>query len=186
MGRNGSTPDAERGDEELRGFIDANHGRLIGLLRFRGHQAAEAEDLAQEAMVRLVERWDEVRTLADPWAWVVRVALNLATSRWRRLQTALRRRHLIASDDVHYDSTAVEALALLDGLSPRQRLAVVLRYYAGLSVRDTAELMGVAEGTVKSLCAKGLEAADRRSWPPTGTTAAPTTSTDSTDPVEAS
>lgn len=155
-------PSGQEGGEDLalQTFIDAHHGRLIGLLRFKGSSPADAEDLAQEAMVRLVERWDDVRELDQPWSWLVRVALNLSRSRWRRLQTHLGRRHLLVSDGVHHDEAAVEALDLLQRLSERQRMAVVLRYYAGLSVRETAELMGVAEGTVKSLCSKGLRMAD--------------------------
>ncbi len=147
---------------ELQAFIDRHYGRLVGLLRFRGAEPADAEDLAQEAMTRLVTHWDRVGLLDEPWAWLVTVALNLSRSRWRRLQTALRLGHLVGGDTVHHDATAVDALALLAGLTERQRTAVVLRHYAGFSVRETAEVMGVAEGTVKSLCSAGLQAAQRQ------------------------
>lgn len=144
---------------DLQAFVDQHYGRLVGLLRFKGASTADAEDLAQETMVRLVENWGQVRFLEHPWGWLVRVALNLSRSRWRRLQTAIGRRHLLSIEGVHYDKAAIEALAILDSLTERQRTAVVLRHYAGLSVRQTAELMGVAEGTVKSLCSGGLRAA---------------------------
>lgn len=148
-------------EPELQAFIDRHYGRLVGLLRFRGAEPADAEDVAQDAMVRLVASWDRVAQLDEPWAWLVTVALNLSRSRWRRLQTVLRLGHLVGGDTVHHDAAAVEALALLAGLTERQRTAVALRHYAGLSVRETAEAMGVAEGTVKSLCSSGLQAAQR-------------------------
>lgn len=150
-------------DDPLQRFIDDHHARLVGVLRFRGCSADDAEELAQEAMMRLVDNWSKVEVLDSPWGWLVRVALNLSRSRWRRVQTALRRRHLIALEAAHYDEPAVEALSLLDALTDRQRIAVVLRHYAGLSVREAADAMGVAEGTVKSLCAAGLAAARRTS-----------------------
>ncbi len=146
-------------EADLQQFIDDHYGRLIGVLRFRGCAPHDAEELAQEAMIRLVDNWSAVRSMGSPWSWLVRIAVNLSHSRWRRVQTVLRRRHLIAPTEVHYDHHAVEALALLDALTDRQRLAVVLRYYAGLSVREAAGVMGVAEGTVKSLCSAGLAAA---------------------------
>jgi len=146
---------------ELQAFIDRHYGRLVGLLRFQGAEPADAEDLAQEAMMRLVAGWDRVGLLDQPWAWLVKVALNLSRSRWRRLQTTLRLGHLVGGDTVHHDQAAIDALTLLDGLTERQRTAVVLRHYAGFSVRETAEVMGVAEGTVKSLCSAGLQTAQR-------------------------
>lgn len=155
-------PPSDEPEAELQAFIDRHYGRLVGLLRFRGADPAEAEDLAQESMVRLVAGWERVGQLDEPWAWLVTVAMNLSRSRWRRLQTVLRRGHLVGGDPVHHDAAAIEALALLAGLTERQRTAVVLRHYAGLSVRETAEAMGVAEGTVKSLCSAGLKAAQRQ------------------------
>lgn len=160
-------------EPELQAFIDRHYGRLVGLLRFRGAEPADAEDLAQDAMVRLVTSWHRVCLLDAPWAWLVTVALNLSRSRWRRLQTALRLGHLVGGDGVHHDAAAVEALALLSGLTERQRTAVALRHYAGLSVRETAEAMGVAEGTVKSLCSSGLRAAQRQADADDGPAPAP-------------
>ena len=172
---------AASGDEpELQAFVDDHYGRLVGLLRLRGTPTVDVEDVAQEAMVRLVENWPHVRTLDRPWRWLVHVALNVSRSRWRRWQTHLRRHHLLVGDGVHYDQAAIEALDLLQRLTERQRVAVVLRYYAGFSVQETAEAMGVAQGTVKSLCAKGLAAAGGRSDP----AVAPLAGHD-TEPVEA-
>lgn len=145
-------------DSELERFIDAHYGRLVGLLRFRGLDSAESQDVAQESMVRLVEHWDRVRSMDNGWAWLATVGLNLSYSRWRRWQTAVKRRHLLI-ENVHYDSAAVEALQLLEPLTERQRCAVALRYFAGFSVKETAQMMNVAEGTIKSLCASGLASA---------------------------
>ena len=70
-----------------------------------------------------------------------------------------RRSPLLDVREIHHDPATIEALDLLRVLSDRQRTVLVLRYFAGLSVRETAEAMGIAEGTVKSLASAGRSAA---------------------------
>lgn len=110
-------------------------------------------------MVRLVEHWSVPTQIENWWAWMATVAVNLQTSQWRRLAMIARRTVLLDVREEYHDPATLDALDLLKGLTDRQRTVLILRYYAGLSVRETAEAMGVAEGTVKSLAAAGRAAA---------------------------
>jgi RNA polymerase sigma factor (sigma-70 family) len=111
------------------------------------HLAAEAVD---EAFVRAAERWNEVSRMDRPAGWVYRVAVNWATS-WRRKWA---RRPTLPSgvlDRPHHDDLAsVSLLEALAGLPVLQRQMLVLRFVLGYSVPETAAVLGVAEGTVKS------------------------------------
>lgn len=124
---------------------------------------AEAQDIAQEAFLRALSRWEKLVSFDDPVSWVRRVAWNLAISRWRRVRTALRflQRHRVE----HAPEPGPEHVALsaaLATLPERQRRAVVLHYLADLSVADIAGQEGVAEGTVKSWLHRGRQALARQ------------------------
>jgi RNA polymerase sigma-70 factor (ECF subfamily) len=111
----------------------------------------EAQDVVQEAFCRAYARWNEVSRYDDPVAWVRRVAWNLATSRWRRVGTALAFARRQREEHVPEPSPDRVALATaLATLPPRQRRAVILHYLADLSVHEVAALEGVPDGTVKS------------------------------------
>ena len=109
--------------------------------------------------MRAWERWDRFPD-GPPDGWLFRVAFNLANSRWRR-RSAERRalaRHG-PGRDVAADPDASDRVAVRDalaGLGPRQRAVVVLRFYAQLSVAETAAALTCAEGTVKSTTAQAL------------------------------
>jgi RNA polymerase sigma-70 factor (sigma-E family) len=117
----------------------------------RGH----AEDLLQTALLRLALRW---RSVGDhPEAYVRRVLVNLARDRWRRSARRVSERELddatqvIAGRDPA--DTVVDRDALrraLAGLPRRQREVVVLRFFADLSVVETAAALRTSEGTVKA------------------------------------
>lgn len=146
-------------DPALVAFCADLHPRLLGALILSTGDPEAAEDLAQEALCRVVERWSSVRGMASPEGWVFRVAFNLSHSWWRRSASATRallRLHaqapLAAADpDVATRDWVRAAVAVLP---PRQRQVIALRYYADLSVAQTARVMGCAEGTVKSLTSK--------------------------------
>jgi RNA polymerase sigma-70 factor (ECF subfamily) len=130
------------------------HPRLVGALRLYLGDVELARELAQDALVRVVERGPEVTAMERPDAWAFRVAFNLARSRLRRLG-AERRAHA-RSGPAPTEAPAVDvagAVAVrraLAGLPPRQRQAVVLRYYADLSLAEVGRAMGCRPGTVKA------------------------------------
>jgi RNA polymerase sigma factor (sigma-70 family) len=134
------------------------HPRLVGALGLYLGDAELARELAQDTLVRVVERGPEVTAMARPEAWAFRVAFNLARSRLRRLG-AERRAHARSGPDrdeaVAVDVAVRRALALLP---PRQRQAVVLRFYGDLPVAEVARAMGCRPGTAKAHLHQGLAA----------------------------
>jgi len=124
-----------------------------------------AEDLVAEAFTRAWMSWRKVRRLVEPRAWVVRVALNLHVSWWRR-----RRREvplaghdsaLADGQDPVLDSSLVAALRRL---RVRQREVIELRLLLDLDTATTAQMLGMPAGTVASHLHRGL-AALRRELP---------------------
>lgn len=116
--------------------------------------AAEAVD---EAMVRILQRWDRVASYDQPAGWVYRVALNWATSYRRKmaLRPVLPRQEL---DRPHEDSLPdVELARQLSRLSRHHRTVVVLRYYLQFTPAEIASMLGVAPGTVRSRLHRALE-----------------------------
>jgi RNA polymerase sigma factor (sigma-70 family) len=141
-------------------FCSALHPRLVGVLSLQCGDRRLAEEIAQDTYARVCERWSQVRAMESPEAWTFRVAFNLLASRFRRA-AAERRAHdrvVPARDDGPDDPTdAIAVRAAVSALPARQRSAVVLRYFADLSVVATAEIMGCAPGTVKSLTSQALD-----------------------------
>lgn len=148
-------------DPALDRFVAAEHARLVGMLALYTGDRWVADELAQDAIVRLCQHWPRVREMADRRAWLNRVAFNLANS-WFRRRGAERRALAVTGPDrgvVEDDTASTLAIrrAVAD-LPPRQRTAVVLRHFEGLSVTETATAMRCAEGTVKALTHRGVTA----------------------------
>ncbi len=147
-------------------FCRAVYPRLVGSLSLVTGDPELSEDLAQEALSRVWDQWPRVREMEAPEAWTYRTAMNLRVS-WFRRRSAEHRalvRLATTAQSVTADS-AVDALALRDEvtrLPPRQRMAIVLRYYAGLSESEAAMVMRCASGTVKAHVHKALVALRQR------------------------
>lgn len=135
-------------------FCRRLHPSLVGALRLYLGDPEVARELAQETLVRVIERWSQVATMDYPEAWTYRVAFNLARSGLRR-RVAERRAHTrtgppaIASWNVDVTDVLIVRAAIA-GLPARQRQAVVLRYFGDLSLIDIAEVMACRPGTVKA------------------------------------
>lgn len=142
-------------------FCRSVHPRLAGSLTLHCGDRGVAEEVAQEALARAWERWAAVSAMDSPERWVYRVAFNLATSRGRRRSAERRARQRLAARPavgVPDRDDALAVRAAVASLPPRQRAAVVLRYFADLPVADVAEVLGCAEGTVKSLTSHAIAA----------------------------
>src|SRR5438309_6403695 len=98
----------------------------------------EAEEIMQEAFVRVLERWDRVSTHPDPGGYLYRTAINEFRSRRRRAARAFRR--VVRADRHDEELEAIEqrdaVIAALAPLTPRQRAAVVLMDVLGLSSEE--------------------------------------------------
>lgn len=146
--------------EELAAMCGREHPRLVGMLGLYCGDRDAAEDLAQEALIRLCRDWRKVRKLDAPEAWLHRVAINLAHSHFRRKRIERRAVSRIAARRTSEGSTDVETLELLKQLPHRQKAALLLHYYLDLTVPETARVMEIPEGTAKTLIHRGTRALD--------------------------
>jgi RNA polymerase sigma-70 factor, ECF subfamily len=120
---------------------------------------AEAQDVVQEAFCRAFGKWKHISGYQDPFAWVRRVAWNLASSRFRRRRTASR--FLRGQREAHAAEPSPDRIVLVAALAkiPAQlRRAVVLHYIGELTIAEIAAQEDVAEGTVKSWLSRGRAA----------------------------
>jgi RNA polymerase sigma-70 factor (ECF subfamily) len=121
---------------------------------------AEAEELAQDAFLKVWERWDRVAHMEEPVGYLYRTAMNLFRKRYRRAVLALRK---TVSADVRRDEfttaedRSVVAQALVE-LTPRQRAALVLTELIGFSSGEAGRMLGVSPGTVRVLALQGRAA----------------------------
>ncbi|WP_348692101.1 SigE family RNA polymerase sigma factor [uncultured Nocardioides sp.] len=145
--RDVSTQQARESFEE---YVAARRTALLRTAYLLTGQHADAEDLVQMALVKVVPHWRRISD--DPEPYVRRILAREATNRWRR-----RRWREVSSDVLPEtlsegtDPTDREVLRqALMRLSPRQRAVVVLRYFDDLTEQQTAEVLGIGLGTVKS------------------------------------
>lgn len=138
-------------------FYRAELDRVYRALALTLRDPQLAREATDEAMTRAYAHWHRVRGLDNPGGWVYRVGLNWATSWWRRRH---RERGLPPSPAATAppDPAATAVQAALAALPLPQRTVVVCRVLLDLSTADTAAVLGLAEGTVKSRLARGLAA----------------------------
>ncbi len=120
---------------------------------------ADGEDLLQAALERLFRRWRTIR--GDPEGYLRRTLYHLAADGWRRNGAWRARLRLLGHPASVPDGTDAvdqrdQIIRLLSALPPRQRTAVVLRYWEDLSEAEAARAMGCSVGTVKAACSRGL------------------------------
>jgi RNA polymerase sigma-70 factor (sigma-E family) len=151
-------------DEAVTRLFASHYRQLVRLAALLLGDRGLAEEVVQDAYVRLHQRW---RTLREPdraLGYLRTSVINGARS--------VRRRHVVAQRHaatrvVSPDAPSAEAqtldafehatvIAALRLLPPRQREALVLRYYADLSEADIADAMGISRGAVKSHAARGI------------------------------
>jgi RNA polymerase sigma-70 factor (sigma-E family) len=142
--------------EPLREAFEEHYGRLVRLCFLLTGERDAAEDVAQEAFVRLATKIDRL----EPGAvgpYVRRIAVNLWKNRLRRMALELRHRREAPppGDRIAFEDRD-ELWTVVKRLPPRQRACVVLRYYEDLSERDAAITLGCSIGAVKSQTSKAL------------------------------
>jgi RNA polymerase sigma-70 factor (sigma-E family) len=118
---------------------------------------ALADDLVQEAMIKVAQRWSRLRT-GNPTAYARRIIHRDHVTWWRRrrespIAETVERMSPRDDDQVERRLLVHDALARL---TRRQRAVLVLRYFDDLTERATAEVLGVTVGTVKSQTAAAL------------------------------
>jgi len=119
-----------------------------------------AQDLTQDAFVKLLGHFQDLRNRDAFWWYLRRTIVNLSRSHFRRRQVErayLRRQRppeTVAAPDVGERERIRRALLKL---RPEQRAAVVLRYYEDMTEAETAEVLGRPLGTVKSMVSRGID-----------------------------
>jgi len=138
--------------------------RVPGLLRFAylvtGSQHA-AEDAVQEALTSACAKWARVSRTRDPETYVRRMVVNAHISGWRRTRREAPVADVrdTASGDPAADLGTADAVwRVCEALPRQQRAAVVLRFYEDLDYPEIAEILGVAEPTVRSHVHRALAA----------------------------
>ena len=143
-------------------FVIARSPRLLRTCYLLTHDHALAEDLLQTALAKAWLAWPRLGD--EPEAYVRRIVVNEFTSLWRRKwRGEVPTEHLPerARDDDDISGMVDERarlVAALAHLPRRQRAVVVLRFYEDLSEEQTAAMLGVSVGTVKSSASRALAA----------------------------
>lgn len=141
-------------------FFAQQHVRLGRALFLLTGSAVEADDLAQEALVRVYERWDRVGRMESPEGYLFRTAMNLHRSRLRWL--AVRARDLLDAApttdpaDVVQDRDSI--VRALNSLPPGQRAAIVLVEWLGMDHEDAARTLGIRPGSLRARLSRGKAA----------------------------
>jgi RNA polymerase sigma-70 factor (ECF subfamily) len=158
-----ASPAPRASRRERVGFADfyrAELPSLIALARGLCGNAA-ADDIAQEAMLAVYRRWDEVERFDDPRAWVRRTCTNLAISAFRRRIVELRALTRFAREprpERPLDEDAEAFWTAVRNLPRRQAQCVALRYLYEMSGDEIARTLGVSENSVKEHLARGRRA----------------------------
>jgi RNA polymerase sigma-70 factor (ECF subfamily) len=135
-------------------FYAANARRLYTAFCLITGDPFEAEEVTQEAFVRVCERWNRVGRLDDPSGYVFSVAMNVFRDRYRRARLAVRRAFSLApraADEFADVETHDAVVRMIRGLDPKQRAAVVLTAILDYSAEEAGQILGIGASSVRSL-----------------------------------
>jgi RNA polymerase sigma-70 factor (ECF subfamily) len=143
--------DAPRPELEFSAFFESEHLRLARALYLLTGDPGEADDLAQEALVRVYERWDRVRLMDSPTGYLFRTALNLYRSRLRRLASAARRalRPAPQLDPAQAVEERDEVARALASLPEGQREALILVEWLGMETEEAGQILHIEPVSVR-------------------------------------
>jgi RNA polymerase sigma factor (sigma-70 family) len=141
-------------------FYQAEARTLFRRLWLVTGNRAEAEELMQDAFLKVWERWDRVGGMDDPVGYLYRTAMNLFRNRYRRAVLAIRRSvGLTPSRDDFSDADDRHTVRhVLATLPPRQRAALVLTEMLGFTSKEAGNALGVTDATIRSLTRHGRDA----------------------------
>jgi RNA polymerase sigma-70 factor (ECF subfamily) len=144
-------------------FFEEHYERLLRAVYLVTGNRAEAEDLAQEAFVKLYERWDRVRGTANPGGYLYRTAINAHHSRLRRLAVAARKPFVRReADPLEASDDRDEIRRALASLPAGQREALVLVEWLGMTDAEAGQALGVAPVTVRVRISRARQALQKR------------------------
>lgn len=159
-----------RGKPGFEEFFRRSYLRLGRTLYLLSGSHEEAEDLAQEALIKVYARWDRVQRMDSPDGYLYRVAVNL----YRRSQRASSRSVIaletvpvkqvdaMAVDDIDQVDAEVDLLRILQALPAEQREALVLVEWLGLDSATASSLLGIASASVRGRVFRARRALRRK------------------------
>lgn len=142
------------GAESFEEFFEEEHEQLLRALYVVTGDRQEAEDLVQEAFVKVLERWDAIGAMDDPTGYLYRTAMNTFRTRYRRGLMAIRKiAQLVprSRDEFQEVELRDDVRRGLASLTPRQRAAIVLTELLGYSATDAGQTLGIKPSTVRAL-----------------------------------
>ena len=149
---------SQRSDFES--WVSAREGSLQRLALLLTGSPHQAQDLTQTTLAKLYLAWDRLSDRNQIDACARRILVNEHRSTWRR---AWRRREVSSENPPEvgvpaheHDDSAAAVWAIVKALPPRQRAVIVLRYYEQLTEPETAAILGISIGTVKSQASRAI------------------------------
>jgi len=135
------------------GFFTEQRPRLFAALCLTTGDRQEAEELTQDAFVRVLERWAAVSSMEDPSGYLFVTAMNLFRKRLRRAKLAAWLPVGHPSTDTAFNTIDDRDLLVraLRALTPRQRAAVVLTSLLDVPTSEAAKALAIEESTVRAL-----------------------------------
>ena len=157
----GAGRDASR-DEEFAAYMQARQASLLRTAYLLTGDRHNAEDLVQTSLAKLYLAWDKVKDRDSVDGYVRRIMVNENNSLWRRgwkkrefASDTMPERH---AHDEYDEGTSGALWEVVQTLPKKARAVVVLRYYEELSEAETAAILGISVGTVKSQASRALAA----------------------------
>lgn len=140
--------------DSFREYVNARAGTLARAAFLLTGDSYLAEDLVQQTLAKVASRWEQIVADGNPDAYVRRVLYHQHVSWWRRWRhepLPVAAVPEVAGTDPHGPATtAIAVRQALAKLAPKQRAVLVLRYFEDLTEAQTAQVLGVSTGTVKS------------------------------------
>jgi RNA polymerase sigma-70 factor (sigma-E family) len=151
---------------EFADWMSARQGALVRTAYLLTGSQQAAEDLVQATLTKIYLAWDRIADRQHVDAYARRALVNEHRSTWR---SASRRPEVLSAvlpdrghEQTSYDGEREAVWQFVQGLPPRQRAVIVLRYYEDLSEAEIADLLGISAGTVKSQASRALAALRER------------------------
>lgn len=140
--------------EEIAHLYDLHANDVYRFARLTLDDPTDAEDVVQEVFIRALRKWDQFRFTSSPKTWLLSITRNCVTDVLRRKRSArriLQQIKLIGDEAPSVIDVRIEIEDSLRYLTSQQRQVFILRIIEDLSIRDTALILGLREGTVKTL-----------------------------------